>query len=670
MTRGRWVSWVSGGLALTTSAASALARAGGGQGFHGGGGGGFGGGFGGGGHSGGGGFGRGPGGGGGDGADLINLLIWLFITHPGMGIPLLIAAVALFIWAQRNGAMAYQSSVIRRGNALLSANEQAAMLAPLQAADPAFDLQAFLARATEAFRKIQTAWSAQDLRTVRPFISDGVHERFSLQFDEQRLLGYRNLMDRVSVEGASIAQVRSDHLFDELAVRISASATDYNVALDGGSRLSESDSSGSFVEIWSFLRRRSTQTTVGQGGRAGLIEGNCPNCGAAIEMNQNANCAHCGALLRSGQYDWVLAEITQESEWARGERTDMPSIQAMIARDPDFSLQDLEDRASVVFWRRAASERTAGVAPLKKVADPAFCVALDAALKARQRSGYDYFGECAVGSVDTLGMVSGDRDGQTWDRALVEVRWEGKLFIATDGKPRRTNRSTLSRMVLELSRRGGVKTDAGKAVSSAHCPNCGAPESAASSSACEFCGQVLNDGSRTWVLTAIRTPDEARQMLAMSGPAPVNHGIGDATAGQAATSSAVPAAGLLAWMIQMAVADGELSSRERGMLARVADRRGVSSDRLEAMITAAGHRQIDLPMPSGPKEGRQWITAMAQEALADGNIASEEYALLRQTGARIGMVEYDVKTLIQQLRSDAYKTSKDALRGARQNNGS
>jgi len=25
----------------------------------------------------------------------------------------------------------------------------------------------------------------QDLKAVRPFISDGVHERFSLQFDEQ-----------------------------------------------------------------------------------------------------------------------------------------------------------------------------------------------------------------------------------------------------------------------------------------------------------------------------------------------------------------------------------------------------------------------------------------------------------------------------------------------------
>ena len=34
--------------------------------------------------------------------------------------------------------------------------------------------------------------------------------------------------------------------------------------------------------------------------------------------------------------------------------------------------------------------------------------------------------------------------------------------------------------------------------------------------ACEFCGAVLNDGTRTWVLSAIHAPDVAQQMLAAS----------------------------------------------------------------------------------------------------------------------------------------------------------
>src|SRR5439155_68413 len=83
-----------------------------------------------------------------------------------------------------------------------------------------------------------------------------------------------------------VVLVKSDHLFDTLAVRIAARASDFNVSLRDGSAISGSDDSGPFAEIWSFLRRRGTQTLD----KAGLIEGNCPNCGAAIEMNQNANC--------------------------------------------------------------------------------------------------------------------------------------------------------------------------------------------------------------------------------------------------------------------------------------------------------------------------------------------------------------------------------------------
>src|SRR5207244_13467431 len=135
----------------------------------------------------------------------------------------------------------------------------------------------------------------------------------------------------------------------------------------------------------SFLRRRGV-TSKGPDER-GLLEGNCPNCGAAVEINQNANCAHCGALLRSGQYDWVLAEIVQESEWTADRRTDLASVAALVARDPDFNLQDLEDRASVMFWRWQAAERTAKVDFIRKIAAPAFCDGYVAALRARSAAG-------------------------------------------------------------------------------------------------------------------------------------------------------------------------------------------------------------------------------------------------------------------------------------------
>jgi hypothetical protein len=132
-------------------------------------------------------------------------------------------------------------------------------------------------------------------------------------------------MDNIRIHDISMAELRSDGLFDELSVRITASATDYRISLANGTRLGGLTAPDQFVEVWSFLRHRGAIT---QPQKAGLIEGNCPNCGAPIEINQSANCTHCKALLRSGQYDWVLSEITQGIEWEGQRHGNLPGVEA------------------------------------------------------------------------------------------------------------------------------------------------------------------------------------------------------------------------------------------------------------------------------------------------------------------------------------------------------
>lgn len=622
-------------VSLLICAAVALGRAGGGGGYHGGGGSRGGGGF----HSSGGGGGGfhygGRGGGGGSGSGGPNGTAFFFV--------IIVIVLILVILTKLNENA--QAARIVRGRMLQEASDAEAMLRRLREADPAFDEQVFYRRVTIAFLKIQNAWSQQDLQTVRAFISDAVYERFNIQFDEQRLLGYRNAMGNINVRNVRIAQVRSDHFFDELSVRIDASAADYKVSLVNGSRLHGSDDSGPFTEIWSFLRRRGTQTVPR---KDGLIEDCCPNCGASIAINRNANCAHCGAMLRSGQYDWVLAEITQECEWVASSRTDMESVNALIARDPDFNLQDLEDRASVIFWRKNAAQRLGDVSPLRKVASTEFIAAFEPQLRGNADGVRQYFGEVAVGSVDTLGLYA---DGE-WDRALVEVRWEGSSFLLAKGAeiPQNMGRGSIARTVLELSRRADVKSDPGKAISSAHCPNCGAPESGKSDSltgACEFCGVIMNDGAHTWILTAIRSPEEARRMLQN---APRVGRMPPATAD------------VLAWLIKMALADGRIDHTETDMIFRVAQRHGVPVSRLETMLSAARSGNIDLPVPTERKEVQQWVELMTRAALADGKLLREEYNLLQTAGQRAGLVEWDIRQIVKRIREDVYASAKSALR--------
>lgn len=375
--------------------------------------------------------------------------------------------------------------------------------------DPAFDENAFYSRIRIAFDKIQQAWCAQNLTVIRPFVSDGVYERFLLQIAEQRDEGYHDFMEGLRVLDLRMAEIESDGIYDEIAVRIRAVSVDYRMSIATGQRISGSSIPQEFVEIWTFVRRQGAQTKSGPG----LIEGNCPNCGAAIEMNQSAVCAHCKALLRSGQYDWVLTEITQQSEWNGVRHRQISGVPELRQRDPDFNAAGIEDRASVAFWRVATAERLGKIDPIRKIASDSYVHTFEPHLHPQDGKPRVFYGDDAVGSVRLLGILL----ASDMDRAAVEVTWNGTPYAASpQSQPRQVGQAGLFNTVLVFFRRNDAKTEVGKGIASAHCPNCGAPESGGLTNACEFCGTVLTDGTHGWVLEAFlpRFDPRAQELVA------------------------------------------------------------------------------------------------------------------------------------------------------------
>jgi uncharacterized tellurite resistance protein B-like protein len=635
-----------------------FARAGGGQSYSGGG------------HSAGGG-----GGGGGSGGSGIGWLIWeliqLCLYRPYIGLPILAIIVALLIYGGRSGADTYKTSVIRRGSAFADQRQKSTVIESIRQNDPAFDPQGFFRRVRIAFDKIQRAWCAQNLTEVRPFISDGVFERFSLQFDEQRALGVRNQLEDMDLATVDTAGGYADLLFDVLSIRLAASAKDTMVSIKDGTRVSGSPYAMPFVEVWTFLRRRGAQTNTDPN-KNGLIEGNCPNCGGAIELNQNANCQYCGALLRSGQYDWVLAEITQECEWQTGRQTSPPGLQALLAQDSGFNVQALEDRASVIFWRLATAERLANTKPLAKAALPQFLNQYESELRSHRDPGgtRTWYGDRAVGSVDTLGFLltqdSALRTQDSFDLALSEVRWSGTRFtIDRSGQIHRHEQSAVSHLLLVLARKSGVKSDTDKAIASAHCPTCGAPESNSASGVCDFCGATLNDGSKTWALLDAAPMSHPRALAFLQR---IREQVSTADAGAGGNGNAVAPAAALTWMIKMTLADGQLDPGERELLESYARSNNIPQNRLDQMLAAAQANSLDVPMPANDGEARANLEVMTRAALADGKITREESALLQSAGQRLGLSDYDVQQLIKHTRSDLFAQARQNLRAKNSGN--
>jgi len=647
---------------IVLPAADAWARAGGGGGYSGGGGGGGGGGF-----SGGGGSGFSSGGGSGSGGDL---------GPGGIVVVILVIVVIIVLKVLEQSNKSHKQSVIRRGGVAMTAVRRQQAVDTLKNEDPEFSDASFYSRVRDGFLKIQEAWSNQELEALRPFVSDGIFERFTLQIQEQQDLGYRNVMENVQVRSSLIAGLSRDDLFDVLHVEINASATDYRIDRNSGKEIRGSRRGESFVEYWSFIRRRGTQTKPGA---EGLIEGTCPNCGSSLRFNKTAKCEACDALIRSGQYDWVLSEITQACEWTGGESREPTSVTAYRQQcDSGFNVQHLEDRASVIFWRKAMADRVGEVGPLEKMATPAFTEDYEKHVrKASDEGERRYIGDCAVGSVDTLGILRGEEG----DQALVEVRWSGHYFQHQPNRePKKLGAAPARQWLFVLTRDPGVKTEPDQSLTSAHCPGCGAPELKLGSHACEFCGMVLNDGSRDWVLADVQPAfaPPAKQLVIESrqqGRAAMSAG-GDVVDAQIvpaipvvdaevlADDEGVPPPGgtaLFAWLIRAALADNHIDDAERKMLDSLATKRGVRSDRLEAMIDAALRNELEMPRPKDAAEAKNWLTAMVDMSLSDGRLTKSEFNLLKRAGAGLQMSDHDVKLLVRRRKGELYREARDAL---------
>lgn len=623
-------------LAVMLIPAIVIARAGGGEGY-----------------SSGGGSGGGGGGGDSDVGFLIYLLFQLIFDYPIIGIPLLIIVIIGVVMAQRQGVSVYQNSVIVRGSPLAHAAQIQPGLDALLSDDPQFNKDQFLQRVCNAFLATQAAWAKQDLTPVRPFLSDGVYERFNIQFAEQKMLGYRNEMANVRVLSADPVEADVDDTYQSISVRISASAEDFPVSLKDGRRIA-TGTTAPFAEIWIFLRRRGVQSKLNADG---LIEGHCPNCGAGIEMNQHARCQQCGSLLRSGQYDWVLTEITQEYEWASVGQP-VPGAQVLHQRDPAFSLAALDDTASVVFWRLMAARRDGKSDPIRKMATDHFC---DDFLASLGKYGRIFYTQCAVGSVRTMGIYQVDG----WDRATIQVMWSGQRYsIGNSGEAKPLGPIGPSRLLLVLGRQADSRTRLESAISSAHCPNCGAPQEETTANSCQSCGTVLNDGRSSWVLLDAQSAasDAGQRILddfstGLSADAPALPGI--------ATAAPPGSAGTLAWIVLMAAADGQVAPEEQEMLRTAADKWGIPQQKLDAMIQSALSGQLQPPQPRDADEARGWLAAMVRVSLADGRITGQEYGLLRVAGERCGLAAYDLKTMISRAKVDLYAESRIALRNAK-----
>ncbi len=187
-------------------------------------------------------------------------------------------------------------------------------IAALRAADPAFSPDAFRERVRTAFLALQDAWCKQNLDGARAFLSPGAYFTWRAQLETLAAEGRRNMMEQSTVQRIEPTLIVHGQVYDDITVRISAAAADFEVDKDNrivfGDRVVRP-----FTEDWTFQRSVGVATTQ----KPGTLENTCPNCGAPVSLTQIGECRYCKAAVTSGKFDWVVSRIAQEEVLGAGE---------------------------------------------------------------------------------------------------------------------------------------------------------------------------------------------------------------------------------------------------------------------------------------------------------------------------------------------------------------
>jgi hypothetical protein len=353
----------------------------------------------------------------------------------------------------------------------------------VRADDPAFSPEAFLERAGAIAAKIQEAWSGGSMAPVRALVSQGVYNRLRLQLklmrEQEQLV---NLVDGFRVNAISIVGSSLSHAYQTLHVQVNASARDITVPASMPAEEKRSSLARAmaqpFTEVYSYTRKRGAKTDASKN----IIAGQCPSCGAVPESAGDSNkCRSCGTVYSSGEFDWVLSEITQGVEWKPGSAADVPGLTDLEKENLSINRGVIEDRASYLFWRWITCTASGDGKPLARDATERFMEAF--------RPAPGHLAEIAVGSVDLLQL---DSTGATV-RATVLVLWSG-AFAPGKVPEHREHVLTLTMPLLMKNPYGFA--DHG-------CDSCGAPLPESDAATCAYCGGALQKVNSDWLLETV-----------------------------------------------------------------------------------------------------------------------------------------------------------------------
>ncbi|MFH2094422.1 MAG: TIM44-like domain-containing protein, partial [Bacteroidota bacterium] len=467
-----------------------------------------------------------------------------------------------------------------------------------------------------AFIDIQKAWEAKDMGKVRKYISDGMYQRLNTQFKMMDMLGQKNTLDKIEVKNIYIDKIDSDGLFDIVHVAVHANIVDRFVS----EKYKELNSGGTeeFVEYWSFLKKR------GIAEKDMFSSDNCPKCGAEMSKTAGevAKCEFCGTITNSGEYDWVLSEITQADDYISSNPAVVKAgnlqdkVRELVAGSDDFAVQLIEDKASNGYLQIQTARVMKDTKILRRfVSDEAF-EKLSKQFEAEQPFVYN---RLFLNDVTLIGAMQKENKNVM----MVAIKSSYQRVTLTEKKANLIDPAVTSKTEVIIMAKD-IQSGASKGSLYAHsCPNCGGPVGDTLDLNCQFCGAELNSTSNEWIITDLMSQQEYYNFYSANGAS----FIAKVDPDKLDALYKVRDYAFNNVLIMIAV-DGVFDNEEMEFAQKMAKKWGYNVDKIQPMFQMAQSGKLVIRMPEDQKMREKIYKLMDKAAQIDGNISPEEQNLL------------------------------------------
>lgn len=181
----------------------------------------------------------------------------------------------------------------------------------IQAVDENFSADDFKQKASECFVTLQKAWTERKWENIRPFETDALFNMHNIQLQEYINNHQINVVERINVRRTRIMKFQTDGDMEILGVRLDARMRDY-VTDENGNVIDGNKNKDIYNSYYmEFIRKKGVKTEKGKE----VSVTNCPNCGAPTSITSTGRCEYCDSLITTGNFSWVLNELTNFSEY-------------------------------------------------------------------------------------------------------------------------------------------------------------------------------------------------------------------------------------------------------------------------------------------------------------------------------------------------------------------